>query len=364
MIGSILLTRGAGLGHCVGLDADAPEEPQMTDRRLRSAWRTARIAAVSLALGAAALVGAGGSTTVPSTVPTATAAGQLCLTGPESRVRADSQLNGVDPNSLTLAQSTSIQTRVAKRMKSRNVSDRSLALARRATVDVYVHVITRADGSGGVTRAQVRDQIAVLNDGFAGRTAGAAATTQFRFRTASIDYTRNDDWYDWSVDDPKDDDDTEAKLALHQGGYDDLNLYVAGLGGGLLGYAYYPWEATPTQDGVVLLNESLPGGDAAPYNEGDTATHEVGHWLGLAHTFENGCATPGDWVGDTPYQDDGDNIFVCNEALDTCPSRGRDPVHNFMSYGDDPCLDRFTAGQSRRMSAIWVAFRAGQRVLP
>ncbi len=61
---------------------------------------------------------------------------------------------------------------------------------------------------------------------------------------------------------------------------------------------------------------------------------------------------------DTPYQDDGDNIFECDESLNTCPQPGRDPVHNFMSYGDDPCLDRFSAGQALRMALVWFAFRS------
>ena len=159
---------------------------------------------------------------------------------------------------------------------------------------------------------------------------------------------------------PADDtDDEEAKTALHQGGWGDLNIYVAALGSNLLGYANYPTSRAGL-DGVVLLNDSLPGGAAAPYNEGDTATHEVGHWLFLLHTFENGCAFPGDEVIDTAYQDDGDNIFECDEALDTCAQPGTDPVHNFMSYGDDPCLDEFTRGQSVRMTLAWLVFRANR----
>ena len=108
----------------------------------------------------------------------------------------------------------------------------------------------------------------------------------------------------------------------------------------------------------MLLNESLPGGSAAPYNRGDTATHEIGHWLGLYHTFENSCAKPGDRVADTPRQFDGRNVYKCNEALNTCPALGRDPVHNFMSYGTDLCLNMFTTGQVNRMVAVWKAFRA------
>ena len=143
------------------------------------------------------------------------------------------------------------------------------------------------------------------------------------------------------------------------GGYADLNVYIAGLGSGLLGYATFPGEELAL-DGLVLLNESLPGGSAAPYNLGDTATHEIGHWLGLFHTFEGGCSEPGDFVSDTPAQLDGDNIFFCNESDDTCPKPGLDPVHNFMSYGDDFCLDRFTEGQNRRQIATWLGQRAGR----
>ena len=94
-----------------------------------------------------------------------------------------------------------------------------------------------------------------------------------------------------------------------------------------------------------------------PYNEGDTAPHEVGHWLGLFHTFQNGCTAPGDRVDDTPYQADGSNIFFCRESDDTCRQPGRDPVHNFMSYGDDPCMDRFSEGQGYRMLLSWLAYR-------
>jgi hypothetical protein len=175
------------------------------------------------------------------------------------------------------------------------------------------------------------------------------------------DHTANDDWYDWSDPDIDPSDNNEAKTALHRGGWADLNVYIAALGDGLLGYATFPTQGNLALDGLVVLNDSLPGGAAAPYNEGDTATHEIGHWLYLLHTFENGCKAPGDEVDDTAYQNDGTNIFECDESLDTCRSKpGRDPVHNFMSYGDDPCLNAFTQGQATRMTNAWQVFRAGR----
>ena len=160
------------------------------------------------------------------------------------------------------------------------------------TIDVHVHVLTRTNGTGGVTPKMVVDQIKVLNEAFAGRTANQSQWTPFRFRLATYDVTRNTDWYDWGIDD----DDVPAKRALHRGGMDDLNMYIANLGGGLLGYATFPQNDEGRLDGVVCSARACPDGSAEPFNEGDTATHEVGHWLGLYHTFQEGCSAPGDRV--------------------------------------------------------------------
>jgi hypothetical protein len=348
-------------------------------RVTRSKKSIAGLAAGAATLGLGLL---GPATPVAMSVAGASAAGDLCVSAPaDARQRGGG--DGTDPNSVTRAQSMAMEQQLQAGVQSLSRHTRKQArqlvtgkqsfrgrghakLTKLFRVNTYVHVITKSDGTGDVTNAQIRDQLDVINDSFAGQTSRRAAWSPFKFVLKKVDRTANDDWYDWGYPGdeetpPTDTDDLEAKTALHRGGWADLNIYIAALEFPLLGYATFPGDdADLTLDGLVLLNDSLPGGSAAPFNEGDTATHEIGHWLYLFHTFENGCQFPGDEVADTPYQDDGDNIFSCDESLDTCAQPGRDPVHNFMSYGDDPCLDAFTPGQSLRMTLAWLVFRAGR----
>ena len=108
-------------------------------------------------------------------------------------------------------------------------------------------------------------------------------------------------------------------------------------------------------DGVVIARSTLPGGRAGRHSAGDSAVHETGHWLGLLHTFAGGCGPHGDRVADTAPQ--AKPSYACRPQRDTCSAPGRDPVHNFMDYGDDACMDRFTAGQVVRMRDSWQRLR-------
>ncbi len=217
--------------------------------------------------------------------------------------------------------------------------------ADKATIQIPVafHVVykqRRGVTSGAVSQSQAQDQIDVLNSAFAG--------TGFQFYLASFDSTKNNKWFSKCYNSGPE---SQMKNALAIDPAHNLNIYTCEPSGGILGYAYLPSSFPESNNlhGVVLLHSSLPGGSAAPYNLGDTGTHEVGHYLGLDHTFANGCSSPGDGVADTPYE--ASPAFGCPVGRDTCASAGQDPIYNFMDYTDDACMDEFTAGQSALMQA-------------
>lgn len=234
------------------------------------------------------------------------------------------------------------------------------------TVETVFHVVTAetpSDAERGELEQQIADQMDVLNDSFSGATAQdvdeadtGGTDTPFRFDLVDTTWTVNQEWATLSPGKEE----RDVKRALRQGDSETLNVYVTRLEGGLLGFAYFPKDYNRGRgylDGVVVLDGSLPGGYAQPYDEGDTLVHETGHWLALEHTFHTGCSASGDGVADTPRE--AYPQFGCPVGEDTCATPGLDPVHNFMDYVDDVCMYEFTPGQAGRMSDAWVAFRAG-----
>ena len=227
----------------------------------------------------------------------------------------------------------------------------------KASVPVYFHVVT--DGAtGAVTDGQIADQIQVLNNTYAGGEGGA--TSGFTFKLAGVTRTDNAAWFNAK---PAGVDEHSMKRALHRGGPDALNFYST-TAGAYLGWAYLPSIVTkPGQaylDGVVVDWESMLGTSttyAGRYDQGETGTHEVGHWLNLEHTFQGGCADKGDFVDDTPAQRT--PTGGCPEGKDTCPEPGLDPIHNYMDYSYDTCYTEFTPGQVQRMRDAWLYYRVG-----
>jgi hypothetical protein len=210
-------------------------------------------------------------------------------------------------------------------------------------VPVAFHVIH--DGNLGLlSQSDINAQIDVLNAAF--------APSDVSFTLDSVDFTDNPSWF---YMEPGTSAEAQAKAALNIDPATRLNFYTVETS--YLGWATFPWnlDSNPDDDGVVVLWASLPGGPAAPYDEGDTGTHEIGHWLGLYHTFQGGCSKNNDYVDDT--EKERDPAFGCPEGRDSCRGGGVDPIHNFMDYVDDFCMYEFTTGQTERMHAAKQTYR-------
>ena len=212
---------------------------------------------------------------------------------------------------------------------------------RAAAIPVAFHVIytsRRGRTQGNVPLSQIEAQIDVLN--------AAYASAGYSFYLATVTRTNNSKWFGVSYGSRAE---RDMKRSLAVDPATTLNMYSANPGQGTLGWATFPWDypAGDYRHGTVLLYSTLPGGSAAPYNLGDTGTHEVGHYMGLYHTFQGGCSGDGDFVSDTPAE--ASPAYGCPGGRDTCAGGGVDPITNFMDYTDDACMNTFSSGQRARM---------------
>ncbi|HMO60482.1 MAG TPA: M43 family zinc metalloprotease [Ferruginibacter sp.] len=134
-----------------------------------------------------------------------------------------------------------------------------------------------------------------------------------------------------------------------------LNIWVCNLGGRSLGYATQP-GGPANLDGIVIAFDAFGTiGNLRPsFNKGRTATHEVGHWLGLKHIWgDTDCGDDG--VEDTPRQKSYNYGCPSFPRVTTCSeNENGDMFMNYMDFSDDACMNMFTEGQKQRMRALFA----------
>lgn len=254
------------------------------------------------------------------------------------------------------------------------------------TLPVVVHIINSDPNS--VTDAEVIAGIADLNDAFSksgNYAASLGADTKIRFCLSRKDpdggntngITRTTSFL--GEDHNMDTEERDLKELIQWDPLRYINIWlVSGLHGEIYtdflcgnwfrlqvgGYATLPPGGGPL-DGIVI------GGF------GKVLAHEMGHYLSLYHTFENGCANfdcqlSGDFVCDTPPDNSVRGSVSCSFPQNSCstdtlssysngffPADVRDQISNFMDYSNDPCTNQFTQGQADRMRAAILTLRPG-----
>lgn len=237
-------------------------------------------------------------------------------------------------------------------------------------IPVVFHIIQRTGGTGNISNSLIQSQLDILNEDFlaiSGSLGGNGTDTRIEFYLATTDPNGNSTTginrhtSNAYFTDPGPNVYNDMKQALNWDPARYLNIYTND-SAGYLGYATFPQEdAEDAQDGVVLLHSSV--GRNAPnggiYDQGRTATHEVGHYLGLFHTFQGGCGsssapyTSGDLIQDTNRQQSAN--FNCPASATSCSSS--DPIENYMNYTQDTCMEEFTLEQANRMRCSIESYR-------
>ena len=231
------------------------------------------------------------------------------------------------------------------------------------TIPVYVHVIY-SNSNENISNTQINSQISVLNDDFRASNndvnqvpsefSGVVADSEIDFTLAGT-FRYSDSRTSWGTNDAMKSAYPPVTPDTH------LNIWVCNIGGGILGYAQFPGGPAAT-DGVVVSPQyfGTTGFVSAPFDEGRTATHEVGHYLNLRHIWGDGRCNRDDYVSDTPKSDRPN--YSC-PSYPTTHCRSTDMTMNYMDYVDDACMYMFSEGQKMRMRTIFGAGGARENMI-
>jgi PKD repeat protein len=240
-------------------------------------------------------------------------------------------------------------------------------------IPVVVHVIHNG-GTENISASQVQSQIDVLNEDFRKKAGtngfGSGVDTRIEFCLAKKDpsghCTDGIVRVQSSLTNHLTYQRSHLKLLSFWDNKRYLNMYVVKTingNSGIAGYSSFP-GGPDAEDGIVVrYNYFGRTGPVASGSNGRTTSHEIGHWFGLYHTFQDGCGTDtctdGDKVCDTPPVASPNygcptNVNSCTNDVPNLP----DQIANYLDYSDDACKHMFTAGQRTRMHATLSTFRS------
>ena len=257
-------------------------------------------------------------------------------------------------------------------------SDQNIQKRSTITIPVVVHVIHGGQnvGSGpNISAERVAQQIEILNEDYRQLNADAsgvpvqfssqAADTQIEFCLIKKDASGNPhpgiNRHQYNVIPNVDYIEEVIKPETVWNPKKFLNIWTVKMpDNSILGYSYLPLPSivNTSQDGVVINYTKF--GVWGSSILGRTATHEIGHYLGLQHPWGDieSCNND-DGINDTP---------VCRGPYYDCPvypqvSCGTvDMSMNFMDYVDDPCMFMFTVDQGLRMQSVLANERSSLSV--